>query len=67
MQVVQVELCWERMRRRLVFRASRTLGVLVWMAMPSTTPVLQEVTSRSVPSTSTMHMRQAPISLMSFR
>ena len=66
-QTVQLELCWERMSRRLVRRAWRTLGVLLRMTMPSVTRVLQAGCRRSVPSTSTMHMRQAAISLMSFR
>ena len=37
------------------------------MTMPSRISVLQAGTSRSVPSTSTMHMRQAAISLISFK
>ena len=67
MQVVQLELCWERISRRLVRRACRTRGGLVWITMPSSTSVLQAGTSRSVPSISTMHIRQAAISLRSFK
>ena len=67
MHTVQLELCWERMSSRLVLLAWRTLGELVWMTMPSSTSVLQAGTRRSVPSISTTHMRQAPISFMSLR
>ena len=37
------------------------------MTMPSSTSVLQAGTSRLVPSISTTHIRQAAISLMSFK
>ena len=67
MQVVQVELCSERMSRRFVRRAERTRGLLVLMTMPSSTCVLQAGISRCVPSSSTTQMRQAAISLMSFK
>lgn len=59
--------CWERIRRRLVRRAARTLGLLVWTTMPSWTVLLQAVTRRSMPSTSTTQTRQAPISLRPFQ
>ena len=59
--------CWERMRRRLVRRAERTRGLLVWTTIPSWTGLLQAVTSLSMPSTSTTQTRQAPISLRPFQ
>ena len=59
--------CWERMRRRLLRRAWRTRGLLVWTTMPSWAWLLQAVTRWSTPSTSTTHTRQAPISLRPFQ
>ena len=47
--------------------SSSTLGVLVCTTMPSCTGLLQAVTMRASPSTSTQHTRQAAISLISFR
>ena len=67
MQVVQLVSCWLSSRRMLVRRDCRTRGLLVWMTMPSSTSLSQAVTRRSMPSTSTTHMRQAAISLMPFR
>ena len=67
MQVVQLVSCWLSSSRRFVRRARRTRGLLVRITMPSSSSLSQAVTSRSVPSTSTTHMRQAAISLMPFR
>ena len=50
-----------------ILRASRTLGLLVRTTMPSSTQLLHEATSWSMPSTSTTHTRQEPISLRSRR
>ena len=54
-------------RRRLLRRAWRTRGLFVWTTMPSWAALLQAVTRRSMPSTSTTHTRQAPISLRPFQ
>lgn len=59
--------CWERISSTLVFRASRTRAVLVKTSMPSCTVLLQAVTRRSMPFTSTTQTRQAAISLISFK
>ena len=52
--------CWERMRRRLVRRAERTRGLLVWTTIPSWTGVLQAETRLSMASTTPTQTRQAP-------
>ena len=66
-QRAHLESCRLRISCRLVRRASRTRALLVWMAMPSATTLLQAGMSLSSPSTSTQHSRQAPISLIPFR
>ena len=63
----QLALCWDRIRRRLMRRVRLTRSVAVWITIPSRTLVVQAGTSRSRPSTSTMQIRQAAISLISFR
>ena len=62
--------CVERIISNVVRRLACTFGVLVDTSMPSETGYTQAVTKRAgrPPSlTSTMQMRQAPISLISFR
>ena len=52
---------------RLVLQAERTRGELVMTFIPSLTAVLQEGTSESSPSTSTLQMRQAPMLFIPLR
>ena len=52
---------------RVIRRDSWTLGVLVNTSMPSLTGYTQAATRDRAPFTSTMHIRQAPIWLTSFR
>lgn len=66
-QLVQVESCRESKNSKLALRAARTRGLLVRTVIPSRATLLQEATSCSVPSISTRHTRQAPISLRSLR
>ena len=67
MQVVQDTLCWLRISCTLIRLASRTRGVAVRTTIPSSATVAQAALSRSCPSISTTHTRQAPISFRSFR
>ena len=54
----------ERISSSTALRAWRTCGVFVLTTMPSDTGITQAAASERAP-TSTTHMRQAPISLMS--
>ena len=65
--LVQRMSCWLKSSRRFTRRASRARGELVWMTMPSATTLSQEGISRGKPSISTMHSRQAAISLIPLR
>ena len=66
-QVAHLQSCWERISCTVCLLAVRTFGLFVWITIPSFTTLLQEVTSRSIPSSSTTQTRQAAISLISFR
>ena len=50
-----------KMRERIFFRASSTLGEAVWTTMPSATGVEQAVGRRVWPSTSTTQMRHTAL------
>ena len=66
-QVAQLLLCWERISSTLVLRTERTLGELVKSTIPSSTGLLQAVTSFTFPCTSTTQTLQALISLIPSR
>ena len=66
-QLVHSESCCESRSSTFILRAWRTLGLFVCTTMPSSTVLLQEATSWSMPSTSTTQARQAPISFTSRR
>ena len=65
--LTQFTSCWLSSSWRLTRRVIRTFWEFVWMTMPACTSLSHAATSVSCPSTSTMQMRQAPISLRSLR
>src|SRR5699024_1127108 len=67
MLVAQRQACWESMSWTFLRRTALTLGLLVYMTMPSFTTLLQEVISLSMPSSSTRQTRQAAISFIPLR